>query len=252
MALRQETERLRQEFLKLYTERDRMVNVERDDLYIRYVNLLGKDKYENFRLAVEVRALKLKTELAQAAINRNETPDADYIARRVDRQMADYYKSVAQQADAIRLAQQVETISSNDVAEMHQLFRLVVKRLHPDLHPDQPEKMADLFLQGQTAYRTHNLALLREIVMRLDLDGDIDSLLSRRETPKETLVRLRRQVDSIRNEIARLNASFPFNLRSSLLDPTWVRQQQTELKHERERLEQQRKIYVERFSLMTE
>lgn len=253
VAQRQEIECLKREFLRLYTKRDRMLNEERDDLYIRYVNLIGKDKYDNFRLSVEVRALKMKTEMAQAAINRNQRPNVYDIQRSVDSQLKDYYESVRQQAEAIKQAQEsIAVISAYDSEELHDLFRMLVKRLHPDLHPDQPEKKKDLFLQGQTAYRTHNLTLLREIIMRLDIDGDIDDLLCREESMAQTIERLRQQTTDMQREIDRLNASFPFNLRAQLLDPTWVHEQQEEMKRESEQLEAQKKMYEERFSLMTE
>lgn len=252
VAQKEEVERLKREFLRLYTERDRMLNEERDDLYIKYVNLIGKDKYDVFRLSVEVRALKMKTEMAQAAINRNQRPNVYAIQRDVDSQLKDYYESVKQQAEAIKQAQNVQHISAYDAQELHQLFRMLVKRLHPDLHPDLSEKMKDLFLQGQTAYRTHNLSLLREIIMRLDIDGDADNLLSREETMAQTIERLQQQITDMQREIELLNASFPFNLRAQLADPTWVHEQQEEMRRERELLGVQKRMYEERFSLMTE
>lgn len=252
VAEQQEVERLKREFLQLYTERDRMLNEERDDLYIRYVNLIGKDKYDNFRLSVEGRALKMKVEMAQAAINRNRRPNVFDIQRSVDSQLSDYYESVRQQAEAIKEAQNAAIISAYDAKELHQLFRMLVKRLHPDLHPDLPEKMKDFFVQGQTAYRTHNLTLLREIIMRLDIDSDVDDLLCREETTEQVIERLKNQTADMRREIELLNASFPFNLRAVQLDPTWIHEQQEEMRREREQLEAQKRMYEERFALLTE
>lgn len=252
VAQKEELERLKCEFLKLFTERERLMEVECDDLYIRYVNLIGKEKYENFKLSVEVRALKMKVELAQAAINRGCEPNVLEIERCVDSQLEDYYESIREQENALKAAQEATSISGYNMKEMHQLFRMIVKRLHPDLHPDQSEKMKDLFLQAQTAYRSHNLHLLRDIVMRLDIDGDIDDLLCNEETLAQTIERLHQQVDDIRNEIEKMKATFPLNLRAQLHDPTWIHQQQEELKRERKQLEEQKRMYEDRFSLMTE
>jgi hypothetical protein len=251
--MKAEIESLRKEFIKFYTKKDEMLSVERDDLYIRYVNLLGKDKYENYRLSVVVRALKLKVELAQAALNRNEKPDVVSIEHQVDDQLQDYYKIVEDQAKALREAQDAVTVSKFDVKEAHDLFRVLVRRLHPDLHPDQPDKMTDLFIKGQTAYRTHNLGLLREIIMRLDVNDDVDDLLSKSdESLEEVRQRLQTQISEIKNDIELLENSFPFNLKENLFDETWVKQQQEELKKEHEQLEEQEKIYTERFSLITD
>lgn len=251
-AQKEKMEQLQREFLQLYTERDRMINEERDDLYIRYVNLIGKDKYENFKLSVEVRALKMKLELVQAAINRNCRPDLNDIQRNVDAQLEDYYEKVRLQADAIKEVQDAITISQLEAEELRQLYHMLVKRLHPDLHPDQTEKMKELFLQGQTAYRTHNIPLLREIMMRIDMDGDVDDLLSHTETIGQIMERLEKQIADIRREIDLLNESFPFTLRDLLPNSAWIQEQQEELGHEREQLEAQKKMYEERFMLTIE
>jgi len=250
-SLRKEIEALRKEFLRLYTRKNDMLHVERDDLYIKYLNLIGKDKYEIFCLSVEVRALKMKCELAQAAINRNEHPDAFLINRQVDKQLKDYYLQISDQADAIKAAQEAEMINSFDLEEMQNLFRLLVKRLHPDLHPDQPEVMKDLFIQGLTAYRTHNMQLLREIIMRLDLNKDIDEFVSKGEDSLEQIVeRLKAQIAEIESDIETLQATFPFNIRKEIMDPEWIQREKEEMERERRELEEQKELYGQRLHLL--
>lgn len=252
MALRQEYEQLKSEFIKLYTERDRLNNEDRDDLYIRYVKLIGEDKYENFCLSVEVRALRMKVEMAQAAINRGSQPDVYEIQRRVDEQLEDYYECIRQHAEALKQAREAKSISIYDAKEMQQLFRMLVKRLHPDLHPELSEDMQDLFIQGKAAYRAHNLPLLREIIMRLDINGDMSDILHHEETIEQAIERLRLQNDQMRSEIAELKAMFPLNLRKQLHNPTWIHEQQEQLKQERKQLKAQKKMLEDRFSLMTD
>ncbi|MFA6718405.1 MAG: hypothetical protein WCS15_04920, partial [Prevotella sp.] len=154
--LHAEIESLRKDFLRLYTQKDELINVERDDLEVKYTKLIGQQQYENFSLEVEVRALKMKVELAQAALNRGQQPKLLDIEEEVNRQLKQYYDQLRAQAEIIEAAQAAQTVDPYDLTEMHDLFRLLVKRLHPDLHPDLPENMKDLFIQGQTAYRTFN------------------------------------------------------------------------------------------------
>jgi len=252
-ALKSEIERLQKEFMRLYTLRDQMINHERDDLYCRYVLLIGNEKFENFKLSVEVQALKMMCEMAQACVNRDDIPDMDDIKRNVDFEMADYYKEVEAQAEAVRLAREASCFSDYDMRELQQLFRLVVKRLHPDLHPDLPEKMLDLFIQAQAAYRTKNLPLLREIVMCLDLNEDVDEVLAKSEvTLQQMRDRLRQQIADLENEIGNLELSFPFNIRKCISDPTWIHEQKEELKREREQLLAQRDMYLERLKIFSD
>jgi len=251
-ALKLEAEALRKEFLRLYTEKDRLISEERDSLYIRYLNLLGNAKYENFCLHVELQSLKRKVEMAQAYINRNQRPDMKKIERDVAQQLEKYYDMVKQQAQALEEAKNAIALDGFDMAESRQLYRLIVKRLHPDLHPDQSEQDADLFIKGQTAYRTHNLDLLREIVMRLDMDRKVDDLLKHEESLEDIIARLKRQVEDLKNDIRTLNNQFPLNLADKLYDKEWVENEQRQLQAEKEDLEKDKEIYTQRLTLLME
>jgi len=249
-ALKSEMESLRTEFLRCYTEKDRLLSEDHDDLYVRYMDAVGRMKFENFQLEVEVRSLKLKVELAQAAVNRNERPNVAAIERQVSRDLRDYYRKIEAQAEELRAAKEVLLISEFDMQEMRDLFRTLAKRLHPDLHPAQPDHLADLFIQAQTAYRMHNLAKLREIVLRLDMDASADAGSLKGELPEETIARLKAQIQHLKQDIELIQSQFPFNLRSQLLDPAWVHEQQAAERKRREELERQKEMYEDRFSLI--
>lgn len=250
-AKRKRVEELRQEYLALFTQKDQMLNVEMSDLNIRYIKLIGQLKYECFKLSVEVRALKMKVELAQASINRGEMPDVDSIVNIVSARLEDYYKMVQHQAQAVKAAREAESISVDDIKELKDLYRLLVKRLHPDLHPSQDQRMVDLYIQGQAAYRSLNLPMLREIVMRIDIDADIDDLVAKKETLDEMIERLEGQIAQMRADIEKLNSTFPFDHRDKLSDEEWITNERNELMKEREQLEAQKKMYEERFNLQT-
>lgn len=251
--LKAEVEELRKKFLTLYTQKDDMICTEREDLYIRYLNEIGHIQYENYQLQVEVRALKRKVELAQSYVNRGQNPDIKFIDNQVKIELKEYYKQIEQQQEALKVAQEVDTISKFDLKEMHDIYRVLVKRLHPDLNPDQQEKDVDLFVKVQAAYHTHNIDLLREIVMRLKMDEDVDALVSKNEdSVNDMKMRLQRQIVEIEHDIAYLLTTFPFNVRSLLEDPEALAKKKEELKQEHDELIEQKRIYAERFQLITE
>ena len=107
--LHTEIESLRKDFLRLYTQKDELINVERDDLEVKYTKLIGQQQYENFSLEVEVRALKMKVELAQAALNRGQQPKLLDIEEEVNRQLKQYYDQLRAQAEIIEAAQAAQT-----------------------------------------------------------------------------------------------------------------------------------------------
>jgi len=251
--LKAEVEALRKKFLTLYTQRDDMLCTDKEDLYIRYLQEIGQSQYENYRLQVEVRALKRKVELAQSYINRDRKPNAKHIDTQVKKELKDYYKQVEQQQEALKVAQKAETISKFDLKEMHDIYRVLVKRLHPDLNPTQKAQDAEIFIKAQVAYRTHNIDLLREMIMRLKMDEEVDTLVNNsEETLDDMKARLQKQIAEIEHDIAYLLTTFPFNMRSLLDDPEALATKKEEMKQEHGALLAQKRIYAERYKLITE
>jgi len=241
--LKAEVEELRKKFLTLYTQKDFMISTEKTDLYIRYLKELGQAQYENYLLQVEVRALKRKVELAQSYINRDQKPNVNLIDTQVKIELKDYYKQIEQQQETLKAAQEAGTISEFDMKEMHDIYRVLVKRLHPDLNPNQKEIDAELFIKAQAAYHTHDLNLLREMIMRLKMDENVDTLLSKNEeTLDEMKVRLQKQIAEIEHDIAYLLTSFPFNVRSLLEDSDALAKKKEELEREHDQLIEQKRI----------
>jgi len=251
--LKAEVEELRKKFLTLYTQKDDMISTEREDLYIRYLKEVGQTQYENYQLQVEVRALKRKVELAQSYINRDQRPNVKLIDTQVKKELKEYYEQIKQQQQALKTARKAATISKFDLKEMHDIYRVLVKRLHPDLNPDQEEKDAELFIKAQAAYHTHNIDLLREMIMRLKMDEEVDTLVSKNEETLEDMkARLQKQIAEIEHDIAYLLTTFPFNVRPLLEDPEALAKKKEEMKREHDELMEQKRIYAERYKLLTE
>lgn len=242
-------EELRKRYITLYTQRDSMLSNDRDDIYCRYINILGKTKYENFKLSVEVRALKLKVELAQAALNRNQRPDLDEIDLLTRSKLNSYFEELEEQSLAIKAAEDAESISRFTVSELKDLYHVLVRRLHPDLHPELPEHLKDLFFKGQAAYRSYDINLLRDIIKRLDMNETKFTIAD--ESLDDTIARFTRDTDQLSKDIEGLRAQFPFNIEKNLLDSVWVNEQLNLLKDERKQLEEQKNMYTERLDLLT-
>lgn len=251
-ARRAKTERiaaLRKEYVALYTQRETMHTQQRDNIFCRYVSLLGKDKYENFKLSVEARAMKMRVELAQAALNRNQMPKLDEIERLTRSRLKSYFEELDEQALAIKAAEDAEQYSRFAMQELRDLYRVLVRRLHPDLHPDQDECLKDLFVKGQAAYRSYDLELLREIIKRLDMENAAAPIVG--EDLDDAIARLERDADAIRKDIEALRGSFPFDIEKDLLDPVWVEKQRKALREERQYLRDQIAMYADRLDLLT-
>jgi len=249
--LKAEVEELRKRFIALYTQKEALLSTEKDDLYIRYLQEIGQTQYENYKLQVEVRASKRKVELAQSLINRDQKPDVKLIDSQVSTELKEHYEQIEQQQKELKAAQKAGTISKFDLTEMRDIYRVLVKRLHPDLNPEQNEPEAELFVKAQAAYHTQNLGLLREMIMRLKMDEDVDTLVNKsEETLDDMKTRLQRQIAEIEHDIAYLRTTFPFNMRTLLDDPDALAKAKEELKQKNEELTEQKRLYEERFRLI--
>ncbi len=222
-ALRQEISELRKQFTDLFAQKEYMISHEKDVLYTHYLNEIGQDLYTLLCLRTEVAALKLKMQLAQAYVNRGEKPNLKLIQQEVDEKLADYYEQIAKQAEQLEAAKQIQFSTDEDAQELKQLYYMLVKRLHPDLHPNQTEYDTALFLKVQTAYKTGNLAVMREIVLALDLkDVEKTETITTLSTLNEQKNFLQQQIAKIQEQIEHLNAEFPFNFREKLANLEWI------------------------------
>ena len=84
-------EQLRLEFVELFTRHKDMVENDAVLLTSVYLEKLGRFQLELLQKQTEAARLKMKMNLVQAAINRDEQPDLQAIEKLVDEKMRDYY-----------------------------------------------------------------------------------------------------------------------------------------------------------------
>ena len=104
---------------------------------------------------------------------------------------------------------------------------MLVKKLHPDINPGQSEREHELFIKVVAAYKSQDLVTLRQILLMLDTDSP-ENLPA--DTLQSQIEKLEKTVESIKERIAELESTFPFDHRDKIYDETWVAGQQGLLK----------------------
>ena len=191
-----------------------------------YLTEVGQLKYEEFSLEVEVRILSLRLSLIQAYVNRNAEPDYDAIDEKIRIEKENFQRVLNERMEDIKAAKEylaAPLLSLEETRELRALYALLVKKLHPDINPGQTEREKELFLKVVAAYKTQDLATLRQILLMLDTDSLED--LSE-DTLQDQIGKLEKTVEGIKERIAELEAQFPFNLRDKIYDKEWVEEQQ--------------------------
>ena len=238
--LQQQYNGLKKLFSELTEKRDAMDQYEGPKLCSVYLELIGQLEYERLALQVEVKTLQMRRDLLQAFINRDERPDLNAIEEKVKQAVAEYNRILAQEAERLQMAKEIlnaPPLSEEESKEMRDLYRLLVKQLHPDLHPDQSDREAALFLQVQAAYKICDLYKLREIALLLDSKSiGEDNFESSYDELERQVALLQEKVDDLNGKIDVMNSSFPFMYRDKLFDEEWVKERQDAVKNEIEEL----------------
>ncbi len=227
---RQRIVALRGELAELFEYRELMVSHDKAKLTALYIDLIGKLQYEEYALKVEVMRLKRKHQLIQAAINRGERPDVELIEQVLNIEFEEYQQQIEAQAENLKAARQfleAPLLSEDETADMKRIYRLLVKRLHPDWNPDLSEERKELFIRAQAAFKSCDVQELRNILLMLEAD---EPFQIKAETIDDDIARLERSLENLRERVKKLEATFPFDHRDKLADEKWVEQKQNEIK----------------------
>ena len=233
-------EELKRESANLFNKRDEMLTYEYPRLYSLYLTQIGQLKYEEFSLQTEVSVLTLRLSLIQAYINRNQAPDYETIEEQISIKKEEYQQILAEKMADIKAAKEylaAPLLSLEESRELKATYTLLVKKLHPDINPGQTEREHELFLKTVAAYKTQDLATLRQILLMLDTDS-MENLSE--ETLQDQIEKLEKTVAGIKERIAQLESQFPFDLRDKIYDKDWVAEQQNLIKESIEALKEKK------------
>jgi hypothetical protein len=247
--LKEEYERLQQVYSNLITKRDDLVLHEIPRLEALYMEAIGQLQYEELCLQYDIALLKFERDLLQAYINRGEEPDIKVVAQKVDETAETFNQNIHQEEEKIKKAKayieehKEENSKQRDAEklELKQIYKRLVHRLHPDLHPEQTEWERELFLKVQEAYRNEDLERLRQLEAELNAGMPFTSVESDTiEDWEERVKKLKEQITAVEEEIDRIEHEFPFTYRDKLNDQEWIAAQKEEIRVRIERLQEEK------------
>lgn len=240
---------LKRSFLLLFSRKEALLTTEKEQIECRYWNLIGNQKMALREMQLRCRKLKLQVQRAQSLLNRGETPDITEIRAYAQQRMRLEYR---QYYEELRRGQAWENpghVAISTVTETRELFRRIVRMVHPDLHPNQPKWRIDLMNMAKDAYATYDTAMLREIIAMIESDNEQHPEIA--EDLDAKISKLERSIVTVKREISRIVSQAPFTLREKLDDPDWVAEQIATIGEQKKILTQQMRAYRERLTLMT-
>lgn len=243
--LKEEYERLQLEYSALVTKREDMNSFEGPRLEALYMDTIGMLQYDVLKLQYDIAVLKTERDMLQSYENRGEEPDTITIKLKVQLVMDSFDEQLKREEEKIKEAKEFikqhmeeeDKQKEADKIEIKQIFKRLVHRLHPDLHPEQTEWERELFLRVQKAYGDEDLETLRKLESELDAGMPFTAVENGTvEQWQERVQKLKDQIAAIRTEIEDMQRKFPFNYRDKLYDQEWVAGRKEELSVMKEQL----------------
>lgn len=109
-----------------------------------------------------------------------------------------------------------------------ELYRKIIKKLHPDVNPNVTEREKELFRKATEAYEKGDIATLQEIYD--EIFGNVEGTEIGRELTYEELVTLKEKLESrirsLQSEIEKIKTEFPYSQKELLDNPEELKEKQ--------------------------
>ena len=229
--LKADVKQLKETLAARLLERDELQLVICRNLEMEYLLTFGSLEYRLYEAQCTMLRLKRKIEYIQAAINRQEKIQLAKIEELLDQEFASYEQLLNEKIDQMNAAierNNAPKLSKEEAAHIKTLYRIIVKRLHPDLHPENTGAQLQLFKNAVVAYHNGDIDTLQTIFELLDdtvLDPHEDALTQLRKDQK----RLSTLIQSVEQTIQTIKQQFPYSEKALLQDNLRITQRKEEL-----------------------
>ncbi len=236
--------KLKSELAELFERREYMLTYEKSTLLAAYTKWIGSFKYEEFSLQVTIKRQQRKAQIIQAKINRNEPIVIEAVEQQLNEEFAEYERLLQEQLEQIKAATdylESPVLSDEDAKELKQIYRILVKRLHPDWNPDLTQQERDLFVRVQAAYKTANLQELMNILLMIDAK---EPAALQNTDIEEEIAQYEKSIADMKERIEKLEFTFPFTMREMLVDEEQLKRQQEEIQANISKLREDEKKWM--------
>jgi hypothetical protein len=180
--------------------------------------------------------IKQRIEMIQSFLNRNEQPNLKAIEREINKRFAEYQKKIEEEAQRIADADaylKTSYLPEDEVKKLKEVYRVIVKKLHPDINPNTTELQKDILVKAQSAYDLCDLHTLNQILITLNIGNNATDKHNVEPIILEKFVaQLEVNVSKLKKQVEELQNRFPFIYESRLTDNEWIKNEQRDLEVE--------------------
>ncbi|MDT3740614.1 MAG: hypothetical protein RO257_14065 [Candidatus Kapabacteria bacterium] len=209
----------KEELSILVQDYELLVNFTCKNIESEYLKIIGQQKIEMLYLDFEARRLKRKIELIQTSINTGEIIDLAKIEVSLETELQEWK---VQFNDFIKkynsaINEIIINLDEKESKEIKRVFRLLSKKLHPDINPNLPVKFANLWTRVFNAYKNADLDELLAIEQIL-LSAEIPDEYKKGEDLERQLIKLEKAVNHYILKIEKVKEQYPYILLKILED----------------------------------
>ncbi len=234
-ALKHYCELLRERLLRLILEKDELLNTIIPNIEAEYQLSIGYLMYEKFCLQTEINKSKRIIEIIQTAVNRGDTLSVDSMETMLAMEFREWEERLKEQLLSIETARAIEKsrLSLKESRKITDLYRKLVKKLHPDVNPELYASNKALWDQAQEAYiRSDRESLEALWLIAQDIAETSSAVLTSMEQLQQKETALRKSIGETKKLIEAITSLHPYNLKDQLADRSWVEGEQNSLKKE--------------------
>lgn len=227
--LREICEALRSQIATALAERH-VLEASRTVVLGRYAEAFGERMTRLHELEIEAARLKREIELIQANLNAGREIDFDGIQDTLEAEFAEWQSKLEDEAREMEKQRAVldHLLDPETSRELRRLYRVLVRRLHPDLNPDQSEASVELWHQVRLAHDFRDLGELQALDT-LTNDDDAGVPADSADSLRSFEAKLREQLENALQKMADLRKTWPFDQLPLLNDKVATVDRQTEL-----------------------
>ena len=221
-----EIEAIRKEYSILWEEKDRLENQLKPLLLIKFNLELGHTILAYMNMHLYFLKLKRKIELLQMHINQNRQVNMNEIESSLYAEFQEWISQISKLEKDIRVARQTtfDFLKPEDSIRLQEIYRKLVRILHPDLNKNITENQKILWNRVQDAYKNLDLEGLLNLEI-LAGSEELISEISSLEVLTKKKDKLWNQFQILTKSVDEVKKSFPLDLERELDDPEWIKKE---------------------------
>ncbi len=231
--LREKIKEQKASLIQAVTQRDELRDLICPKLQTEYILCFGELELELYEAKCQYKKQKRQIEMMQSRINRQEEMDLEAIKEIIEEELGKFLEKMEEEKEQIKKAKEnkKKQVDDRTSEKIKKIYRNLMKKLHPDIHPDQTKEDQLLFQKVVEAYKNNNLKQL-ELLNEISNEEEVEWYEESIEELEEEVRRLQGLIEEVQGEIEQIKSTFPYTAKAILQDDDIIRVKKESLQRE--------------------